>query len=42
MTKLTDTQLAILSSAAQRQDRGVLLPERLMSTPIGCSPLLPK
>ena len=29
MTKLTDTQLAILSSAAQRQDRGLALPERL-------------
>ena len=29
MTKLTDTQLVILVSAAQRQDRGVLLPERL-------------
>ena len=29
MTKLTDTQLVILSSAAQRQDLGVLLPERL-------------
>jgi hypothetical protein len=29
MTKLTDTQLVILSSAAQRQDHGVLLPERL-------------
>ena len=29
MTKLTDTQLVILSSAAKRQDRGVLLPERL-------------
>jgi hypothetical protein len=29
MTKLTDTQLAILSSAAQRHDHGVLLPERL-------------
>ena len=29
MTKLTDTQLAILSSAAQRHDRGVILPERL-------------
>ena len=29
MTKLTDTQLVILSSAAQRQDHGVVLPERL-------------
>jgi Protein of unknown function (DUF3489) len=29
MTKLTETQLAILSSAAKRQDRGVILPERL-------------
>ena len=29
MTKLTDTQLVILSSAAKRQDHGVLLPERL-------------
>jgi hypothetical protein len=29
MTKLTDTQLAILSSAAKRQDRGVILLERL-------------
>jgi Protein of unknown function (DUF3489) len=29
MTKLTDTQLIILSSAAQRRDHGVLLPERL-------------
>jgi uncharacterized protein DUF3489 len=29
MTKLTDTQLVILSSAAKRQDRGVILPERL-------------
>jgi hypothetical protein len=29
MTKLTDTQLTILSSAAQRHDYGVLLPERL-------------
>ena len=29
MTKLTDTQLVILSSAAKRQDRGVLLTERL-------------
>src|SRR5918995_2985361 len=29
MTKLTDTQLAILSSAAQRYDHGVLLPGRL-------------
>ena len=29
MTKLTDTQLVILSSAAQREDHGVLLPERL-------------
>ena len=29
MTKLTDTQLVILSSAAQRQDHGLVLPERL-------------
>jgi hypothetical protein len=29
MTKLTDIQLAILSSAAKRQDRSVILPERL-------------
>ena len=29
MTKLTDTQLAILSSAAKRQDHGLVLPERL-------------
>ncbi len=29
MTKLTDTQLVILSSAAQRHDHGVILPERL-------------
>src|SRR5829696_5656896 len=29
MTKLTDTQLAILSSAAQRYDHGLVLPERL-------------
>ena len=29
MTKLTDIQLAILSSAAQRQDYGLVLPERL-------------
>src|SRR5918995_5479973 len=29
MTKLTDNQLAILSSAAQRQDHGLVLPERL-------------
>src|SRR3712207_2122450 len=29
MTKLTDTQLAILSSAAQRHDHGLVLPERL-------------
>ena len=29
MTKLTNTQLIILSSAAQRHDHGVLLPERL-------------
>jgi uncharacterized protein DUF3489 len=29
MTKLTDTQLAILSSAAQREGYGVILPERL-------------
>src|SRR5829696_8194285 len=29
MTKLTDTQLVILSSAAQREDHGLVLPERL-------------
>ena len=29
MTKLTDTQLIILSRAAKRQDHGVILPERL-------------
>jgi hypothetical protein len=29
MTKLTDTQLAILSSAAKRHDHGLVLPERL-------------
>ena len=29
MTKLTDTQLVILSSAAQRHDHGLVLPERL-------------
>jgi Protein of unknown function (DUF3489) len=29
MTKLTDTQLVILSSAAQRQDHGLVLPEHL-------------
>src|SRR3712207_1086930 len=29
MTKLTETQLAILSSAAKRHDHGVVLPERL-------------
>lgn len=29
MTTLTDTQLVILSQAAQREDGGVLLPERL-------------
>ena len=29
MTKLTDTQLVILSSAAQRQGYGVILPDRL-------------
>jgi hypothetical protein len=29
MTRLTDTQLAILSSAAQREDHGLVLPERL-------------
>jgi hypothetical protein len=29
MTKLTDTQLVILSSAAQRQDHSIVLPERL-------------
>jgi hypothetical protein len=29
MTKLTDTQLVILNSAAKRQDYGVILPERL-------------
>ena len=29
MTKLTDTQLIILSSAAQRHDHGLVLPERL-------------
>ena len=29
MSKLTDTQLAILSSAAQRHDHGLVLPERL-------------
>jgi hypothetical protein len=29
MTTLTDTQLVILSQAAQRKDAGVILPERL-------------
>ena len=29
MTRLTDTQLCILSKAAQREDRAVILPERL-------------
>ena len=35
MTKLTDTQLVILSSAAGREGYGVILPERLKGQAAG-------